>query len=230
MLKISVVIPAYNSATFLADALASAWGQSRRPAEILVVDDGSTDSTRALAAASGATVLETGVNSGPATARNIGMRAAMGDLIAFLDADDLWEPDHLLVCAGLLEQHPDAAVAFSMVSHFGATNHLPPFVLPDGVPVAALETLWEQNPVIQSGPWCGERRCSRQEVIAMACATRRTTTCGCGSPITTRFVCSHQRLVRYRVHGAATFPELEPDVPLRLASATRLLAGLGPHS
>lgn len=92
--SISVVMPAFNSAAHIKEALASAYRQSLRPYEIIVVDDGSSDDTAALASAAGARVL-TQENAGPAAARNAGIRAASGDWIAFLDADDLWSDEKL---------------------------------------------------------------------------------------------------------------------------------------
>jgi glycosyltransferase involved in cell wall biosynthesis len=92
--SISVVMPAYNSAAHIEEALASARLQTFPPCETIVVDDGSSDETAALAAAAGARVL-TQENAGPAAARNAGIRAACGDWIAFLDADDIWSATKL---------------------------------------------------------------------------------------------------------------------------------------
>jgi GT2 family glycosyltransferase len=93
-LPISVVIPSYNSEAFVAAAIASAQGQTAAPAEIIVVDDGSTDRTADVANEAGARVI-TQPNSGPASARNRGIQAASQPWIALLDADDLWEPRKL---------------------------------------------------------------------------------------------------------------------------------------
>ncbi len=120
MLTIAVVIPAYNAASYLADALASVAAQTRRPAEVIVVDDHSTDGTAAIARQWGARVLTTHVNSGPSAARNLGIGAATTDLIAFLDADDFWEPGHLAIVAGLLDLHPTAVLANARCRIFGA--------------------------------------------------------------------------------------------------------------
>jgi glycosyltransferase involved in cell wall biosynthesis len=93
-IKISVVIPAYNAARFLLRCLKSVFAQSLKPEEVIVVDDGSTDNTAALAAELGATVISQ-TNSGLADARNMGIRNASGEWIALLDADDLWAPEKL---------------------------------------------------------------------------------------------------------------------------------------
>ena len=87
-MKISVVIPAYNAERFLPRCLKSVFAQTLKPEEVIVVDDGSTDNTAALAAELGTTVISQ-TNSGIAAARNNGIRHASGEWIALLDADDL---------------------------------------------------------------------------------------------------------------------------------------------
>lgn len=94
---VSVVIPAYNVEAYLRGCLDSILGQTWAPREIIVVDDGSTDGTAAVAAEFSDRVrLIRKANAGVASARNAGIRAAQGRLIAFLDADDAWFPDCLL--------------------------------------------------------------------------------------------------------------------------------------
>jgi glycosyltransferase involved in cell wall biosynthesis len=93
---VSVVIPAHNAAATLDATLHSARAQSHRELEIIVVDDGSTDGTPTLAAQHAAADdrvrIVTQRNAGVAAARNTGWQAARSDVIAFLDADDLWAP------------------------------------------------------------------------------------------------------------------------------------------
>jgi glycosyltransferase involved in cell wall biosynthesis len=103
MALVSVVIPAYNAAAYLGETLRSVQAQTYRNIEILVVDDGSTDDTAAIAARFGVRCL-TQPNQGQAAARNAGIRAANGRYIALLDADDLWEPEKLQLQVALLEQ------------------------------------------------------------------------------------------------------------------------------
>lgn len=92
--KISVVIPAYNAASFLPRCLKSVFTQTRRPEEIIVVDDGSTDTTAAMAADLGARVISR-PNGGLSAARNMGIQSASSEWIALLDADDMWAPEKL---------------------------------------------------------------------------------------------------------------------------------------
>jgi glycosyltransferase involved in cell wall biosynthesis len=96
MPTVSVVIPAYNAEAYLREALDSVFAQTRPPDEVVVVDDGSTDRTSEVAASYGDRVrLLRQPNRGEAAARNAGVLAARGALIAFLDADDTWLPRYL---------------------------------------------------------------------------------------------------------------------------------------
>jgi glycosyltransferase involved in cell wall biosynthesis len=104
----SVVIPVYNADPFLAAAIASALAQSVVPLEVLVIDDGSTDGSRAVAEGFGGRVrVFSGPNAGPSAARNRGVREARGSWVAFLDADDLWAPGYLAAADEHLAAHPD---------------------------------------------------------------------------------------------------------------------------
>ena len=95
-LPVSVVIPAFNRPAMVTRAVRSALAQRPRPpAEVIVVDDGSSDGTGAAASAAGATVIRHDPGRGGAAARNTGVRAAGHDWIAFLDSDDEYLPEHL---------------------------------------------------------------------------------------------------------------------------------------
>lgn len=103
--KVSIIIPTYNRAKFLMDALESVRQQTSLPMEIIVVDDGSTDNTRKVLSESGLKVNYIfQKNRGPAAARNAGIAVAKGDVIAFLDDDDLLMPNALELCVGNLEK------------------------------------------------------------------------------------------------------------------------------
>src|SRR5262249_49148666 len=107
-MPVSVVIPAYNCAPLVREAIASALAQTAPPFEILVIDDGSTDDSRALIAEFGSPVRYVWKpNGGVSSARNRGLAEARGDLIAFLDADDLWHPDKLRRQVEVLLERPE---------------------------------------------------------------------------------------------------------------------------
>ncbi|PWG61714.1 glycosyltransferase family 2 protein [Spiribacter halobius] len=107
---VSVVVPAYNAAWCLARAVDSVLAQDYRPIEVLVVDDGSTDATAAIAEGYGDPVrLIRKPNGGLSSARNAGIAEAKGELIAFLDADDWWLPGKLQAQVELMQAQPGLA-------------------------------------------------------------------------------------------------------------------------
>ena len=93
---ISVIIPSYNAAKYLPQAINSVLAQTYRQFEIIVIDDGSTDDTqKVITEYSDSVIYIRQPNSGPSAARNKGIQISRGDYIAFLDADDLWVPNKL---------------------------------------------------------------------------------------------------------------------------------------
>jgi glycosyltransferase involved in cell wall biosynthesis len=95
---VSVIMPVYNGAKFLAEAVTSIRQQSYHPLEIVIVDDGSTDETAEIVKGLGKDIRYAYQrNSGPAAARNKGLEMARGEIITFLDVDDLWPPDKLRI-------------------------------------------------------------------------------------------------------------------------------------
>ncbi len=111
MIRFSVVIPAYNRSVWLVEALESVFAQTVLPFEIIVADDGSTDDTLAvLEKYAGRVKALTQRNAGPAAARNLGINAATGDYIAFLDSDDLWFPHTLALYRDVIERHARPAM------------------------------------------------------------------------------------------------------------------------
>jgi glycosyltransferase involved in cell wall biosynthesis len=104
---VSVVIPAFNSERFLGEALASVFAQTYAPVETIVVDDGSSDGTAALARAQPGVNLIEQENSGPSAARNRGFAVSRGEFVAFHDSDDLMTPDKLTVQVGHMLDNPD---------------------------------------------------------------------------------------------------------------------------
>jgi glycosyltransferase involved in cell wall biosynthesis len=106
--RLSVVIPLFNKAPHIAAALRSVLAQTVAADEIIVVDDGSTDGGAAIVEqfTNAGVLLIRKKNTGVSAARNLGVRRASGDYIAFLDADDTWLPGHLAAIKDLISQCP----------------------------------------------------------------------------------------------------------------------------
>jgi glycosyltransferase involved in cell wall biosynthesis len=111
--RVSVVIPTYNRARYVAEALESVFAQTFKDYEVIIVDDGSTDNTQ--------TALQPYMeriryvrqeNRGLAAARNRGVREVRGEFVAFLDSDDCWEPRMLEEVLKTFEKHPDVGAVF----------------------------------------------------------------------------------------------------------------------
>jgi len=115
---LSVIIPCRNAADYLAAALASVRSQSLLADEIIVVDDGSTDNSAAIAAAVPGVRLHRQPPLGIGAARNAGLLLSTGALIAFLDADDLWPPDSLRLRMRALAAEPGLDGVCGLVERF----------------------------------------------------------------------------------------------------------------
>ncbi|MCU0561375.1 MAG: glycosyltransferase [Desulfobacterales bacterium] len=108
---VSVIIPTYNRAWCLRQAVDSVLSQEYKAFEVIVVDDGSTDDTpRLLAEYAGRITVLRQANRGVSAARNAGIAAARAELIAFLDSDDLWLPAKLACQTGFFASHPEALI------------------------------------------------------------------------------------------------------------------------
>ena len=108
---VSIIIPAYNAAAFINDAIESALAQDYRPIEVIVVDDGSSDETASIAEKFGPPVIcHRQQNGGPPVARNRGLLLARGEYIGFLDADDLYEPGRVKLQFDKLQQNPGVTI------------------------------------------------------------------------------------------------------------------------
>ncbi len=116
---VSVVIPTYNGARFLPDTLRAVLAQTQRGVELIVVDDGSTDDTLAVVAATApqARVVQQ-PNAGVSTARNRGLRMAQGRFVIFLDQDDIWHPRMLQRQVDWLQAHAQHDVAVCRYQHW----------------------------------------------------------------------------------------------------------------
>lgn len=106
---ISVIIPVWNGAQFLRDAIASIMAQNHTPLEIIVIDDGSTDETAVVATEFRDKLTYHALpHRGLVAARRAGLEAAHGELIACLDVDDQWSQDKTQLQLRLLQEHPEA--------------------------------------------------------------------------------------------------------------------------
>ncbi|MBD3561475.1 glycosyltransferase family 2 protein, partial [Planktothrix sp. FACHB-1355] len=115
-LFVSAIIPVYNGEKYLAEAIKNVKNQDYQPLEIIVIDDGSTDRTPEVAAAFKDSIRYVSQpNSGPAAARNHGIRIANGDVIAFLDVDDLWSDDKLKLQANYLANNPSVGIVQGLI-------------------------------------------------------------------------------------------------------------------
>jgi glycosyltransferase involved in cell wall biosynthesis len=126
---VSVILPVFNGETFLGEALDSVMRQSYRFLDPIVVDDGSSDASAAIARARRGVRLISQPRAGVAAARNAGLAAARGALVAFLDADDRWAPDKLLVQVGHLRRHPSLGFVLGRMINFLEGAAAPPFEL-----------------------------------------------------------------------------------------------------
>jgi glycosyltransferase involved in cell wall biosynthesis len=109
--RVSVVVTTYNQAPFIASTLESVFAQSRQADEVIVVDDGSTDETpERIAPYRDRIVLLRQPNQGVARSRNAGIQRAGGELLAFLDGDDLWEAEKLALQIAAANAHPDSGL------------------------------------------------------------------------------------------------------------------------
>ena len=111
---VSVIIPAYNCERFVVEAVNSALEQDYAHREVIVVNDGSTDGTLQVLRGFGGMIRLIGQkNAGPPCARNAGLRAARGEYVAFLDADDVWSQGKLRAQVAHLETHPEVGTVFT---------------------------------------------------------------------------------------------------------------------
>ncbi|MCF8708223.1 glycosyltransferase family 2 protein [Rhizorhapis sp. SPR117] len=127
--RFSVIMPLHNKASHVAAAVESVLAQSLSPHELIVIDDCSTDGSRDIVASMNdprIRLLDRNVpGPGGYAARNLGIKQASGDWIAFLDADDLWYENHLAVLATAISQAPNADAAATRFDHVFDTHRQP---------------------------------------------------------------------------------------------------------
>lgn len=124
---VSVIMPCFNAAAYIEEAIGSVMRQTHVGVELIVVDDGSSDASPAIVERlagqfPGRIRLATQSNAGPYPARNHGLRLATGELVAFLDADDWWEPEFTRRMTTSLAAHEGAALAYCGWRNHGAQH------------------------------------------------------------------------------------------------------------
>jgi glycosyltransferase involved in cell wall biosynthesis len=152
--RIAAVIPTFNRAELVTRAIRSALAQTRPPAEVIVVDDGSTDDTRERLGELGGLVRYVyQQNAGGAAARNRGVEEASADWIAFLDSDDVWASDHLERVAAAIEATGAAALFYFSDTELSGTEgrgslwHLARFSIPGRYELVEDGTRWALLPI-----------------------------------------------------------------------------------
>lgn len=167
---VSIIIPVYNAEKFLADAISSALDQQWPNVEIIVVDDGSTDSSLPVANRfrSDKVKVISQENRGASAARNVGLSRANGDFIQFLDADDLLSPDKIYHQVNLLNENPWKVAVCNTIhfmnggkpADFIPSEHEERFLI-DSDPVNFLINLWggygDNGSMVQPNAWLSPR-------------------------------------------------------------------------
>src|SRR5260370_36978455 len=118
--RVSVIIPAYNVAPYIAETLESVFAQTKSAFEVIIVNDGSPDTEKlegALPTFRDRILYLEQENRGLSGARNTGIRAAKGDLIALLDGDDLWMPKYIETQTEFLRRHPEYDLVYCNARH-----------------------------------------------------------------------------------------------------------------
>jgi glycosyltransferase involved in cell wall biosynthesis len=200
---VSIVIPCYNQAQFLAEAIESALGQTHSPLEVILVDDGSTDDTARVRARYPAVDYVYQPNGGAPLARNQGLRKSSGELVLFLDADDRLLPDAISKGVETLDMHPDWAFVTGhvrLIAANGAVEETPPQDHAGGNQFIALlrsNYIWTPGAVLYrravleaSGPFDPSARASADYELNIRIARRH--------PIG----CHHDVVLDYRQHDA----------------------------
>jgi glycosyltransferase involved in cell wall biosynthesis len=137
---VSVIIPCYNYAAYMAETIDSVLNQNYPDIEVIIIDDGSTDHTAEVAACySGRVHYYYQPNRGLSAARNAGFRSANGSFVIFIDADDKLAPNYIEETLGVALEHPDAAFVYTQQQYFEASHEITRF------PSYNIETLKERN-------------------------------------------------------------------------------------
>jgi glycosyltransferase involved in cell wall biosynthesis len=116
---VSCIVPVFNGERYIGEALDSIFRQTYGPRQVILADDGSTDGTAAVVAGYGDRLAYLRQpNAGPAAARNLGLSVAQGELVAFLDADDLWHPEKLARQIARFRARPELDISIAHAQNF----------------------------------------------------------------------------------------------------------------
>ncbi len=232
MAYVSVIMPCFNHGRFLRESIAGVLNQSWQPEELVVVDDGSTDDSRAV-------MLDVAhrddrvklvlreSNRGPSRSRNDALRIAVGDYVAFCDADDVWLPQKLEVQVEALRQRPDCAATYCdslMVDEAGVSqgrrfsDEFPPPARPTGRLFAELctrnfinmPTVLLRRDCLGQTAWFDEHTRVLEDWWWWIQLSRRH-----------QFVYVDQPLVKYRVHNRSTSLTQRRDYHLNRCKVAR---------
>jgi glycosyltransferase involved in cell wall biosynthesis len=225
MKTISVIIPAYNYARYLSEAIDSVFAQTYPALEVIVVDDGSTDETPAVLAAYGDRIRAIRLqNQGVSAARNTGISAARGEYVAFLDADDLWQPAKLEAQMARFDANPNFGLVYCGAESFdaeGQTLH----ILRDGIEGRVAINILRHEPVIAApgSNMIAPRRVA-EEIGGFDTRMTGSEDWDFSYRVAARYEIGFagEALVRYRIHGSGAhrnIPEMEKGMLLALAKA-----------
>jgi glycosyltransferase involved in cell wall biosynthesis len=218
--RVSVVIPAWNAAGFITETIRTVMASRDIACEVIVVDDGSSDDTARVVSGLGAPVrLVTGSRQGVCAARNLGVSLARADYIAFLDHDDLFEPDKLARQAAQLDSRPELGLVFTQARTVGgeAEELFPQIADPEPFLASAYENLVHWNYIPMSS------------VMARRSCLRATTGVRGEGPFDPRFALAEDWDLWLRLaadHAVGFIPEPLVRYVIRLGRATERMADL----
>ena len=168
-LLVSIIIPCYNSEQWLNETLKCILEQTWTNKEVIVVDDGSTDNSLAVAKSFESSIVKviSQENKGASAARNVALKEVQGDFIQYIDADDLLAPDKIELQLKLLEQNPNSNVVASsewarFYHHPQEALFIPQLLWRDMSVVDWLICAWENHLMMPSGGWLVPRKISEK--------------------------------------------------------------------
>ena len=222
---VSVIIPAYNYARYIAEAIDSALAQTHAPLEVIVVDDESTDDTPRVLAAYGDRIRAIRQrNGGAGAARNTGIAAARGEYVAFLDADDVWLPRKLELQLQRFEADPGLGLVHCAAEVIDAQGRTVDFVLEGHEGWVGMEMLRLDGHVMSLGSNLLVPRRIVEEAGGFDARLPPSEDWDFAYRVASRYPVAYiaEPLVRYRQHGGGihlNIPEMERSMLLALDKA-----------